>query len=307
MDTLRSARPVVVGYDGSSSSEAALRWAVAEALHLGRRLRLVHAASYPVSPDPIGSGSGVLRDAEEFAAGAVERVRRLAPGLEVEPIVSEHYPAQVLIGLSEHAELVVLGSRGRGGFAGLLLGSVSQEVAGQALCPVVVLRDDDGSAPPAPDGRVVVGVDAWHAAGPALDAAFDYAASHTLGILAVAAWTPYYLDSALAAAPMMIGDWRGDLLTAREALPSALAPWLARYPEVAVEERVVVAPAADALVQLSTQQLLLVVGSRGRGRVASLALGSVSHSVLHRATCPVMVVSSSTPEGGPVGSSTAGG
>ena len=150
--------PIVVGVDGSAGSVAALRWALAEAHLRGAPLRLVHAYQLPhfLGGEVVGLGpAGVsayagedverLREASEQAgrsvlAGALERADREATeGIDVEQEIFEGPAAQVLIETARGAALLVLGSRGRGGFAGLLLGSVSQQCAQHPPCPVVIL------------------------------------------------------------------------------------------------------------------------------------------------------------------------
>lgn len=287
----QAARPIVIGYDGSPSAEAALRWAVSEATRTGRPLRVVHAHWFPfaaVSPGQLTPRAETFADGRVVADNAVSSAKDLAPGLDIQTVVHDGYPAHALIQESVRAELVVVGARGHGGFAGLLIGSVSHEVAAHAHCPVVVVRAL-GVEVSSSTHRVLVGVDGSHASDRALDFAFGHAAAHGLGLFAVQAWTPYYLDAALVAAPML-GDWRTELEGSRDALRTTLTGWRLKYPDVAVEERAVVGPPADVLVRLSKDAALLVVGSRGRGEIASLVLGSVSHSVLHRASCPVAVV-----------------
>ena len=151
--------PIVVGIDGSAGSVAALRWALAEAHLRGAPLRLVHAYQLPhFLAGEVGVGLGTpgvpayagedverLREASEQAArsvlaGALAQADRDATeGIEVEQEIFEGPAAQVLIETARGAALLVLGSRGRGGFAGLLLGSVSQQCAQHPPCPVVIL------------------------------------------------------------------------------------------------------------------------------------------------------------------------
>jgi nucleotide-binding universal stress UspA family protein len=136
---------VVVGVDGSECAREALRVAVDEARYRGARLHVVAAWSVPVMMYAGGYVGGVdpgtfERAAEIEAANAVEEAHRLAPDLEVVGDVSKAAPAPALIAASEHADLLVVGSRGLGGFERLLLGSVSQHVATHAACPVLVVR-----------------------------------------------------------------------------------------------------------------------------------------------------------------------
>ena len=285
--------PVVVGYDGSAGAQSALAWAAREAVHRGRPLRIVHTYWYEpalATSELLAPREEVAREARALADQAANMASGLAPDLDVATAVHEDYPARALVNESKSAALVVVGARGLGGFTGLLLGSVSHEVATHAHCPVVVLRARQGAdAPPAADAPVVVGVHGTALSQPALDVAFDYASSHRRRVLAVHAWVPHLVEAALAGAPP-IGDWDRELDAARAKLSAALTPWREKHPDVAGEERVVAAPAADARVRLTRGAALLVVGSHGRGEIASIALGSVSHAVLHRAACPVAVV-----------------
>ena len=134
---------IVVGVDGSEASKAALRWAVEEARLRGATLRVVYAWSIPLVLVP---GAAVAEsDVAPVQADAEQMVDRLvqevaADGVTVEGAAVEGVPASVLVEAAEGADLLVVGSRGHGGFAGLLLGSVSQQCAHHAPCPVVIVR-----------------------------------------------------------------------------------------------------------------------------------------------------------------------
>jgi nucleotide-binding universal stress UspA family protein len=144
---------IVVGVDGSEESRAALCWALEEARLRHTDVRAVHAWEFPVSliaPQPFLGEPVVtepLVDADEFRKRAeqlldhvVHDVAGDTGDVRVEQDVREGHPSDVLVKASEKAELLVVGSRGRGGFAGLLLGSVSQACAHHAACPVVIIR-----------------------------------------------------------------------------------------------------------------------------------------------------------------------
>ena len=132
---------IVVGVDGSEASATALRWALEEAVLRDATVDVVHAWQYPY----VGEASFAISE-EEFETEAramldrsVEQAGPLPAGVVVNPVL-EHGPAAgALIGTSHGADLLVLGSRGRGGFVGLLLGSVSQQCAHHAPCPVVIV------------------------------------------------------------------------------------------------------------------------------------------------------------------------
>src|ERR671913_1642463 len=139
---------IVVGGDGSASSGKALRWAYDEAAHHGASITAVsawHPPALPMTP-PYGSAppEGYVTQPKQDALDLLERfvndldVRE--PAVDVRTAVEEGNPAQVLIELSKEADLVVVGSRGHGGFKGMLLGSVSQHLVAHAHCAVVVVR-----------------------------------------------------------------------------------------------------------------------------------------------------------------------
>lgn len=138
-----SAHRIVVGVDGSKGSQEALEWALGQAQRTGTGVLAVAvwewpAAFGPVLPpnnyDPAGDVESVLRD-------AVEPARLAHPKVDIQTAVVEGHPAPVLVSLSKGAELLVVGSRGHGQFAGMLIGSVSQHCVTNAHCPVVVLRN----------------------------------------------------------------------------------------------------------------------------------------------------------------------
>jgi nucleotide-binding universal stress UspA family protein len=157
---------IVVGVDGSAGSDAALRWALAEAGLRGARLRVVHA--YQAQPPPLmevgfgapagiaapatlaEEGTQIRQAAEEHARalidGALRRAGDASDGIELERVTGEGPPTQTLLESARGAELLVVGSRGRGGFFGLLLGSVSQQCALHPPCPVVILPPPEEGA-----------------------------------------------------------------------------------------------------------------------------------------------------------------
>lgn len=153
MKTTRST--IVVGVDGSQESKAALRWALEEARVRRARLVCVHAWAFPsraVAQALVGTAiDSAVRathdQAKELLAAAVSEVVDKAAGVPLRQAAIEGPPAQVLIRAAEDADLLVVGSRGLGGFAGLRLGSVSQQCAAYAPCPVVIVRGDRRGQP----------------------------------------------------------------------------------------------------------------------------------------------------------------
>lgn len=145
---------IVVGVDGSEASTRALRWAVEEARLRDAHVLAVHVWLYPL----VGTGSSgvppgyeeLRRDANAMLQAAVEAVADTASGVAIERRVVEGIPADELIAAADNAEMLVLGSRGLGGFAGLLLGSVGQQCTHHARCPVVIVpHGERGSESPA--------------------------------------------------------------------------------------------------------------------------------------------------------------
>ncbi|GAA3507645.1 nucleotide-binding universal stress UspA family protein [Streptosporangium album] len=278
---------ILVGVDGSRAGLEAVSWAVREAGVRGTGLRIVHVMpAWPLEMSEDAPHADVgrwMRDgAASMLAEAVKRVREEDGRVPVESRLLPGDPRLVLIEATADAELLVVGSHGLGGFRGMLLGSVPLGVAGRTTCPVAVIRH-----PPAPPyGEVVVGVDGSPAGAHALGFAFAEASLRGAGLRAVHAWHP-----------PVIGGWGPSALAVaeeaaegeRRLLAEALAGWGERYPDVKVTEQVECGHPVDVLKNASAQADLLVVGSRGRGDLTGLLLGSVSHSLLHQAACPLVV------------------
>ncbi|GHJ08855.1 hypothetical protein TPA0907_32220 [Micromonospora humidisoli] len=284
--TNRAGAPVVVGVDGSRSALDAVGVAAREAVARNRPLRVVHAFIWPLfgvplGPAPVGPPDGGLRnEAERIVTEAVAEAGKIAPELTVTGYLSDGAPTPVLLREARDAALVVLGTRGLGGFAGLLIGSVAVQVSARADCPVLVVRGE-----PRADGPVLVGVDGSALSTEALGFAFAAAAQRDTGLLAVHAW--------LTPAPIGPGDvlplvYDVEALAAEE--ERALAGWSQRYPDVPVTRRLVPGAAARVLVEASASAQLTVVGAHGRGALGGVLLGSVSHAVLHHGHGPLVIV-----------------
>ncbi|MEX0874103.1 MAG: universal stress protein [Actinomycetota bacterium] len=148
---------IVVGIDGSLCSDRALRWAAEEAKLRGAPLHVVHSWQFSPTPDSIEALERASKS--DFASGSRDLLERAAAtvageGLEVTTELSNDVPAAALLSAARDCELLVVGSRGRGGFKGLLLGSVSQQCAHHATCPVVIVRSADDSAKARTDSHV---------------------------------------------------------------------------------------------------------------------------------------------------------
>jgi nucleotide-binding universal stress UspA family protein len=257
---------VVAGVDGSESSLAALSWAAVETLRGGGRLRLVLAYRNGSGLLATGDAGQINREqADAMVDWSVAQARATAPGVEVTGDAVVGNPTTALLEAASGARMLVVGHRGRGGFASLVLGSVAVGVATQARCPVAVVRAGTGSL----TGPVVVGVNGSEISAAALAHAFEHAAGRGCPLLAV----HVYAASA-----------RDDNLT------ETLAPWRDKYSQVPVEQTVVPGSPGDVLSRLSRDARLVVVGARGRGGFTGLLLGSTSQQLIHRAACPVLIV-----------------
>jgi len=283
---------VVVGVDGSASSQLALRWAADEAGRMQRPLHVVHALETEVVLSdklPLGTKEAAA-SSDAIVTEAVDLARTLAPGVSATPHSVTGFAPTTLIAASRVAATVVLGSHGRGALPSALLGSVSQQVAIHASCPVVVVRDD-GALEGATSKLVVVGVDGSKASVPVLDFAFSYAASTGSSVTAVHTWWWEPLEGVSLGEPWT-GDWTQIASQETTLISEMLAGWAERYPGVPVHRHVVRGDPVIELLEQSRDASLLVVGSRGRGGFIGLLLGSVSRRILKRATCPVAVVRS---------------
>jgi nucleotide-binding universal stress UspA family protein len=283
-------KPILVGVDGSEPSLAACRWAAAEAQLRGGSLQLIYgyvgpALAVPMMAPPYDWLPEVLqKEGEGLIAQAVAAVQAQAPQVPVTGRVLPGVAGRLLVELSGEASLVVLGHRGHGGFASLLLGSVASTVVAHAQAPVVVVRPGDESEPAGP-GPVVVGVDGSESARAALEFGFAQAQRHGVSLQVVHAYQPpptsWLADINYDPAEIEAGEQHELYRTVR--------PVQERYPDVPVSYSVVVGHPAGCLLEAAAGASLLVVGSRGRGGFTGLLLGAVSQQVVRHATSPVAV------------------
>jgi len=292
----RSAR-VLVGYDGSPSSAVAVAWAADEAARRGVPLAVVYAADYAgLVGGPFGSSwlpDAVVREADRIAEAGATLARERQPGLDVTAHAYAGGPAIVLIREARGSGLVVVGTRGRRELAACVLGSVATSVAARAPAPVVVVRGGE-AVTSGPNRPVVVGVDGSAAAADALRFAVDAARGTGATLKIVGAWRTIHEDWVraywLAADPTADPD-----RTARQAVEGVVAAAAdtaaTLAPDLTIRSSTRGGDPATVLVDLAGDDAALVVlGSRGRGSVAGLLLGSVGHDVVHAARCPVAVV-----------------
>ena len=275
----KAKRAVIVGVDASEGSLRAVRWAAQEAARRGTDLQLFHACVVdPASDGPHAESELLLDHVYRRTHHAAKIARAAAPGVEVETLVRLGLAIDLLLAESVHAPLIVLGSHGLGGLRGALIGSVALRVAAAAKCPVVVFRGQVDVR-----GPVVVGVDSSPASEDALHFAVDAAAAR--GVPLVVAHASYRRVPSIEPA---FADQQAE--DQRE-LGELVAGWARKQPELEITTRVVKDhEPSHALMSVTPDAQLIVVGSRGRGPVAGGLLGSTGNDLLAHATCPVAVV-----------------
>ncbi|MGW5578644.1 universal stress protein [Micromonospora chokoriensis] len=283
-------RPVVVGVDGSPSSLVAAEHAAHAAQLRSRPLHLVHGFLHPlgygVSLNPYDLGvPAPSEDAQKMLERTATELSDRWPGLAVEVRQVAGGPGITMIEESRRADLVVVGSRGLGGFAGLLLGSVGSQVAAHAHCPVLVVRPDEQPIPV--DAPVLVGVDGSESSGLAAGYAADEAARRDVPVVLVHVGPPNEGRTVPEEIEESEAPYQADAV---RLLADASAAVRADHPDLMVREHPVrAAGAAQGLIEASGTASLLVVGTRGRAGFTGMLLGSVSQAAIQHAHCPVLV------------------
>lgn len=291
---------VVVGVDGSAHSRAALEWAAAEAVRRGAVLRIVHALGMPVIVSAYGGPARfqptdeINGQATSVLTGARAHATEQEPDVETETVTALEEAPLALIRQSHPHDLIVIGTRGLGTVASLFVGSVSVRVAAQAPCPVVVVPHDDRGRPATTSlDRIVVGIDGSRNARRALGLAVDMTAESEGELVVVNSWeVPYPYDPvAMTAAGFQPQE---DVFEkqSEELVSELLAETLEDRDDVNIEVSVVRTQSnpVDAVLRAADEADAIVVGSRGRGTVRGLLLGSVSQGILHRSHIPVVVL-----------------
>jgi len=281
-------RVIVAGTDGTDSSLAAVSWAAGEAQRRGLPLRIVYAFDWDWHESRFDIGNEYIDVARQFAdavvAYASDHAREVAPDADITTDTLIGHAVPRLLEVSRGAELLVLGSRGRGGFTGLLLGSVSQRMATHATCPVVVVRGNAG-----PAGPVVAGVDDTSAADQVLAAAFETAANQGRPLTVVHSHQPPVPHWLTELPPAAVLTHPEQDTADRARLEERLALWREKYPGVPVEIVLTHDSAASWLVGASRSAQLVVVGGGHGGTVSRTLLGSTVLQLLHHAQCPVLI------------------
>lgn len=282
---------IIVGVDGSPASDAAVSWAAHDAVMRGVPLTLMHVqdpiartwSQAKVLEEVAGwqeaEGRGVLANASKIAHDIANDTSQITINGELQFSA----PVPTLVDRSEDAELIVVGTDGRGALARGLLGSVSSGLVRHARCPVAVIHDGEPRMPHPTNAPVLVGVDGSSASELATEIAFDEASRRHVGLIALHAWS----NKELVEVPGV--DWPAVKAEEERLMSEALAGWQERYPDVTVSKLLVCDRPARALVETSQSAQLVVLGSHGRGRLAGTLLGSVSNAVVQSVRVPVIV------------------
>lgn len=297
-----SAAPVIAAVDGSEDSLRAMEWAADAARRRAAPLRVVHVRQYAAW----GQADVLVAGPPEAEVDPVlDEVRtRLADHAPetVEYLALEGAPGAVLPELGVDAQLMVLGSRGRGGFASLLLGSNSLAAARDAECPVVVVpppgREVHGDGPAEPGPRVVVGLNVDSPDEATLSFAFAEAALRGARVQAIAAY-PWPLQTWSAPGQLVppMPDEEAIANETRTLAEGFLAPHRERHPSVRADAEALPGDAAGNLVAASRDAELVVVGRHRRHLLApARMMGSVTQAVLLHAASPVAVLPPSPAE-----------
>jgi len=280
----------VVGIDGSAYGERALRWAVAHAPGRAARIELVTAwqspiyAQYPIEPvimppdDHEAVAQVVRHDLDVIAERTRQEIDATVAGVAV-----QGGAAATLLDAAAAADLLVLGSRGRGGFRSLLLGSTSAQCAAHANVPIVVVR---GEAEPVATASVLVGVDGSPNSLAALEWAISFAAPGTV-VRAVWVWDASPL--AVGADVFFFPDASAIAMERFDHLVAGFAPAADRR-GVALHRRFLHGRPRDVLLEESRDVDLVVAGAQGHGAVGGALLGSVATALVHRVDRPFVVV-----------------
>jgi nucleotide-binding universal stress UspA family protein len=285
---------VVVGVDGSPESAAAARWASDEAVRRHEELQLIYSSflpvlGYPAMGYPIGFVELADRQGRDLLANMAREIHARHPGLNLTTEQFHSDPRQALVDSSRAANLTVVGNRGGGRLTDLMVGSVALHVTAHAFSPVAVIPEEHQRR----GGPILVGVDGSVNSTAAIAFAFDEAAVRGVDLVAV------LTVDGLGAQGFVSSSLESSAAGTQEehaVMSEELAGWREKYPDVSVRQEVFRGQAADCLVGYAEhappaqQPQMIVVGSRGRGALTGLLLGSTSHALISHAKCPVVVV-----------------
>lgn len=283
--------PVVVGVDGSANAESAASWAAAEADRRGATLIVVHAVSLsgavtaPLEPSDLATH----RRAEERALldRTVGALRERFPSVLIQAEVSGHSPEHILNEHSRAASLIVTGTRGHGGFTGMLVGSVSRKLAAHAACPLIVVhptQPEDGT------DDIVLGIGRKPSPA-AVRYAFEAARRQHAELTVVRAWWPRAVYYGMAGpGSMYVGELDTARADAQDGAEAAVAEARSEFRDVKLHIRVAEGNAVPVLLDAARTARLLVVGAHRHRGPLSIGAGYVVEGVIAHSQTPVAVV-----------------
>jgi nucleotide-binding universal stress UspA family protein len=277
------AEKIIVGVDGSEQSRTALNWALDRASARNGEIELLHVADDSFLSESVAFLSEAQRASEQMLeAECAYAASRGFTGVVTGTAIVGHPIAEVEEA-SKHGDLVVLGAHEGSRLAGSFFGTRAVKIAATAFCPVAVIPFIQK-----PEARgVVVGIDGSEASQKAIAFAAEEASIRGVTLHAVYAWMP-------PLTPGLEYLWSDELADAQrnaadEAIAIGIAGLATRYPDLVIQRHTIQAPPVAALLNVAENAELLVVGSRGRGGITRLLLGSVSHGVLQKLPCPTIV------------------
>ncbi|XBH21828.1 universal stress protein [Jonesiaceae bacterium BS-20] len=290
---------ILVGVDGSLASLHALDWAISLAQKGNAKITIACSYSLPTfAAASLDGGYAALDDstiqegARVVLASAAERVHEA--NIPVTAQIASGDPAGALVELSADHDLVVVGTRGRSGFAERLLGTVSSALPAHARCPVIVvpgrgLKEELPLPSIKPIKRVIVGIDGSAPAHGALHRAVFYSKIWDAELVAVTGVPVTSGSGILSWLPAAVDHEQvlRDIASGLDMIVDAVEE---ENPGLKIRRIALDGSGAELLTEFSQAADLLVVGSRGRGGFAGLLLGSTSQAVLHHSKCPVLVV-----------------
>lgn len=284
---------IVVGVDGSQESLHAVRWAADRAKLSNWELEILCAYALPsYTAASLEGGQGVVNDdsiRESAQAVVNEAAEHIADrGLDVITTIEPGDPTGILVKKSKEVQMLVVGTRGGGGFADRLLGAVSASIPAYSYCPVAVIPVHKQDRDYLPVKSIVVGVDGSHPSTNSFTRAIEEAQAWNAELIAVEAVPMATSAGVLAWLPAAVD--REAILEDVAAELKTTADELVADKGITVRTHAMDGNPAALLAEFSEAVDLVVVGTRGRGGFAGLLLGSTSQTVLEQADCPVLVI-----------------
>ncbi|WP_309124404.1 universal stress protein [Arthrobacter sp.] len=286
--TSSTSEPIIVGYDRSAGSERAVRWAARHASTTGLPLTVVHASPWPLFTDNLGpvegiKDSGLQHEAEMLVTEGLNLALTTAPGITATKHLVTGFPANELTRLSAEASLLVTGTRGLGGFTGLLIGSVSLHLAASASCPIMIVREDTTTR-----DHVLIAVDGSPESDRAVlaGAALAQALHQSIQLLHALPYSRHQFDTAFEPG----GAYDVAAEAERDSAIQQALNLLASDTDLTIADATITAVSIPgAIIDHARTASCVVLGAKGNNTL-SARLGSTVHAVMHHSTTNVLVV-----------------